>query len=230
MINLKKDKGLQSLYQKMKGSVIDYGFNIDELDLRVFTARVGANYPVEPGKGILFYGRATNGWDDDDKKNDDLCLVYENNSSSPFFNLLYYLSWEFYGDSWCSKIAWSNICKIAPNGGNPSDSLWRAQKNSLSAIIQREVELLSPELIVLITGNTVVHYSDPWHSPFFTAFPDLKEIRDIKWSESNGKDCTATLYANGKIKVLLTDRPEFRPIEQHAAALKELFEGDRVVD
>lgn len=221
MINLKYDKKIQVLYDKMNRAVEEAGFNIDDLDLRLFTTRAGADYPIEPGEGILFYGRATNGWDDDNKENDDLKVVLEKEKSRPFFKLLYYFAWEFYGDSWSNKVAWSNICKIAPDGGNPKNALWYAQEKSLALIIRREVELLSPGIIVLVTGNTAGAH---WHSPFFEAFPDLKEVKCLKWGVSRGNDCTATLYTDGKIKVILTDRPEARPIQQHTDALIKLLE------
>ena len=219
MINIKNDKEIKVLYRELRKAVKKAGEDIDSL--RLFTTLVGEDYPIEHNKGIVFYGRATNGWDDDN--HDSLEKILNEQTRRPFFNLLYYFAWEFYGDSWIKKVAWSNICKIAPDGGNPSDSLWNAQKAILPAIIKKEVELLSPEIIVLVTGNTAVHYAEPWHSPFFKAFPDLKEIKSIKWAESRGKDCTATIYTNGIIKVLLTDRPESRPIQEHTDALIELL-------
>lgn len=219
MINLKKDKEIQALYRKLRKAVIEADFNINKLS--IFTALTGPDYPVEPGRGILYYGRATNGWDDDN--HDELDKILYDQKRRPFFNLLYYFAWEFYGEYWNKKVAWSNICKIAPNGGNPSNLLWDVQKDILPEIIKEEVELLSPEIIVLVTGNTAVDYYEPWHSPFFKAFPDLKEIKSRKWAKSKGKDCTATLYNNGDFKVLLTDRPECRPIQQHSNALMELL-------
>lgn len=225
MINIKDNKEIQVLYHKMVETIKDTGFNVDELV--TFTCRVGRDYPVEPYKGILFYGRATNGWDDDDEKNKDLeqVIIDNINRGSQLFKLLHPFAEKFYGDSWLTKVAWSNICKIAPNGGNPSTSLWYAQRDSLTPIIRKEIELLSPEIVVLVTGNTAVKkYADPWHSPFFEAFPDLKRIKSIKWAESRGKDCSATLYSNGNMKVILTDRPESRPILEHAHTLIKLLE------
>lgn len=220
MISLKNNKEIQTLYGEMEKAVKKAGFNINEL--RVFTTLVGTEYPVEPKSGILYYGRATNGWDDDN--HEDLDTILYEQTKRPFFNLLYYFAWNSYQESWNKKVAWSNICKIAPDGGNPSDSLWDAQKDILPAIIKKEVELLSPEIIVLVTGNTAVNYYEPWHSPFFIAFPELKKIKSIKWAESRGKDCTATLYTDSNIKVILTDRPEARPIQEHADALQDLLQ------
>lgn len=224
MIILKDDKEIQVLYHKMVENVKDSGFDID--NLVTFTGRVGRDYPAESYKGILFYGRATNGWDDDDIKNKDIeqVIIKSIKRGSQFFKLLHPFAEYFYGDSWLTNVAWSNICKIAPDGGNPSDSLWYAQRDSLSPIIQREVELLSPGIVVLVTGNTTVNYADPWHSPFFEAFPNLKKLRTIKWGVSRGKDCSATLYSNGNMKVILTERPEFRSIKKHTDALIELLE------
>ena len=137
-----------------------------------------------------------------------------------FFNLIYHFGREFYGDDYCNSVAWGNICKIAPNGGNPSEELWNAQYFSMREIIRKEVELLSPEIIVLVTGNTA---GDRWDSSFFEEFPDLKEVKHVVWAVSRGHECTATLFMNYRFKVLLTDRPEFRPIGAHAQALLELL-------
>lgn len=217
MINLEDNKEIQTLYQLMGKEVRQYP-DFCHQDLRTFTTQVGELYPEEPNKGILFYGRATNGWDDSyhDKLED--ILWYQ--TRRPFFNLIYHFGREFYGDDYCNSVAWGNICKIAPDGGNPSESLWNAQYFSMRKIIRKEVEILSPEIIVLVTGNTA---GDRWDSPFFEEFPDLKEVNHIVWAFSKGVECTATLFANDCFKVIVTDRPERRPIEAHTQALIQLY-------
>lgn len=218
MISIKNNREIKALYDKLLDAIKNDSHKFDLDKLRVFTTLVGREYPIEHNKGIIFYGRATNGWDDEEFN--ELEPVLEKEYWRPFFNLLYYFAWDIYGDSWRSKVAWSNICKIAPDGGNPSDALWYAQYDSIIEIIRKEVELLSPEIVVLVTGNTA---GARWEEPFFEAFPNLKEIKSIKWAESRGYDCTATLFTDGKMKVLLTDRPEFRPIEAHSNALTTLL-------
>ena len=218
MINLEENQEIQALNRAMEEEVRKNPLFSNE-DLRIFTTQVGKRYPIELGKGILVYGRATNGWDD--TCHDSIEDILWNQTRRPFFNLIYYFAWEFYGNDYCNCVAWGNICKIAPDGGNPSEALWDAQYIGMKEIIRKEVELLSPEIIVLVTGNSA---GDRWDAPFFEVFPDLKEMRHIVWAISKGKECTATLFSNGKLKVLLTDRPETRPIQVHVNALLQLLE------
>lgn len=217
MINLEENKEIQSLNRALEEEISKYPA-FQNKDLRVFTTQVGENYPDEPGKGILIYGRATNGWDDSYHEKIEDILWYQ--TKRPFINLIYHFGKEFYGDDYCCSVAWGNICKIAPDGGNPSNALWDAQYSSMRRIIRKEIELLSPEIIVLVTGNTA---SERWDAPFFEEFPELKEVNSTVWAVSNCKKCTATLYTDGKIKVLLTDRPEGRSVNAHTKALLQLL-------
>ena len=222
MINLEKNKEIQALYQAMEKEVRNYPAFCNQ-DLRSFTTQVGELYPEETGKGILIYGRATNGWGEDHKKIEDILWDQTNRT---FFNLIYQFSKEFFGDDYCYSVAWGNITKLAPDGGNPSDELWEAQYSGMRKIIRKEVELLSPGVIVLVTGNTA---GEHWDAPFFDEYTDLKEITHIVWAYSRGVECTATLFKNDRFKVIVTDRPEYRSIRAHAQALIQLINFNTVM-
>lgn len=218
MINLEENKDIQALYQALEEDVRKLPDFCNQ-DLRTFTTQVGELYPEETNKGILFYGRATNGWDDSCHEKIEDILWYQ--TRRPFFNLIYHFGREFYGDNYCYSVAWGNIAKISPNGGNPSEKLWNAQYFGMRRIIRKEIELLSPEIIVLVTGNTA---GDHWDSPFFEEFSDLKEVKHLVWAISKGVECTATLFVNDRFKVIVTDRPEHRPIVAHTQALIQLLQ------
>ena len=183
-------------------------------DLTQFTTRLGSKYPAKAKHGIIFYGRATNSWDDDVEKS--LETVIEE-YRCPFFNLMRHVSEDFYGDDWSSYVAWSNVSKIAPwKGGNPSEDLWNAQYFGMVKIIKKEIEFLSPHAVILVTGNTA---GDQWHSPICEAdaLPWGEAIDQEQWGEDarTGRPCTVTVFKCEDILFLLTDRPEFRSIWDH---------------
>ena len=219
-------KSLDGFYDEMFKDVSDYlhAKNYSDeyiMNLRSFRSQVGVDYPTEERKGLVFYGRATNGWNEDD--HETLKDILTRQRFRPFFNLIYWVGWTYYGDSYYDNIVWSNICKIAPDGGNPSDTLWCVQYHHMVEIIKKEMEILSPAVVILVTGNAA---SERWDAPFFEAFPDLHEISSIQWGCA--KECKATLYTDGGLNVIVTDRPERRPIEEHANAITTLIESKQL--
>lgn len=188
-------------------------------DLRLFDTQVGRDFPEEKGKGLLFYGRATNGWSFYGDEHEPINVVLTKYRKRPFFKLLYWVGWNYYDDNYCNTIAWSNIYKMAPNRGNPSDFLRATQEDYVKTIIEREIELLSPGVIVLVTGNTV---GRSWSKPFFDAFHNLREIDKRIWGKE--EENTTTLYSDGTINVILTNRPEYRPIGAQCDSITTLIE------
>ena len=202
---------------KSKGYTQEY---IDK-NLCLFKTKVGKHYPKEKGKGIVFFGRATNGWDEyDESENNKIETILWKQTRRPFLNLIYWVSWTYYDNDYCNSVVWSNIFKIAPDGGNPSADLQIEQHDYVVEIIRKEIEILSPAVVVLITGNSV---GAQWSAPFWEAFPNLKLIDSRQWGRD--KECMASLYSDGALNVILTDRPEERPIEDHANAITDLIES-----
>ena len=103
-----------------------------------FLMQWGNRFPITPNSGIIFYGRATNGWfgtwdydiffsnNDEDRgwnRDNQMAWVEEqwcnsedgyDTSKSQFWSIIKGISTRFYGDEWFKYVAWSNICKVAP--------------------------------------------------------------------------------------------------------------------
>lgn len=60
----------------------------------------------------------------------------------------------FNKNRWSSRLAWTNLYKIAPyETGNPSDPLCEAQFNACVNILRSEIELLQPKRVLFMTGR-----------------------------------------------------------------------------
>lgn len=217
-------KELEPLYKELIKEVTSSPFNGDYFnvnELCTFTTRIGEKFPAGRNKGLLFYGRATNGWDDDIR--DSLGEIFDSYSCR-FFDIIGSVSKTLLGDDWNTRVGWSNICKIAPDGGNPGNTLWCAQYHSMVKIIKKEIDFLSPAAVILITGNTS---GDHWHSPVCEekAFPWGEEIDREQWGVygKTGLPCTASVFRCDGILFILTDRPEGRSIQDHSDCLVRLL-------
>lgn len=155
----------------------DIGFSYSKA---FFCMQWGRNFPESEHAGILFVGRATNGWITDEEdidvlfgntadrifNRDDQMQWVENSEGnnngynsrrSAFWRVIKRVSEYYYPEDWSSYIAWSNVCKVAPfNGGNPNNELYYAQLETCLKILEIEIEQLSPRIIVFLTGENWV--------------------------------------------------------------------------
>ena len=160
----------------------------DELTKKVysqyFCVQWGKNYPIAKHEGILFVGRATNGWVGD--TNDVNLLFGEPDKDNTIFNRIdqmkwkenspkghksnYSPFWQFVKNvtqqhfkcknGWTSHIAWSNLYKVSPIGeGNPTEQMKEKQISICKQILQTEIEVLSPKIVLIPTG-------EDWYNPF----------------------------------------------------------------
>ena len=61
---------------------------------------------------------------------------------------------------WSSRVAWSNLAKLAPaGGGNPGGALLETQRRAGSTLLLREVLELAPRRVLVLTGRR-------WFEPF----------------------------------------------------------------
>lgn len=190
-------------------------------DLSVFRTMCGNDFPIESNTGIVLYGRANNGWDSENTLTTEFIL---NQLHRPFFNLMRYISEHFYPEEWHRHIVWSNICKVVPRcEGNPNDELWYAQYDYMVNILKKELEILSPKVVVLVTGN--YHYAN-WDKPLFDVESDLKKHKVIEemWADSGRFKGMASLYKKNGRLYIITDRPEQRKIHPHADCIINLIE------
>lgn len=150
-------------------------------DLVPFLIQFGKKFPIQENCGIMFYGRATNGWEHGTwdfnvffsqfsqrkergwNRQDQLVWVenqWENlgdkydPSKSQFWKIIRQISIEKYGNNWFDNICWSNLCKVAPwEEGNPSDSLYYDILNHNCEIFKLEIEFWSPKFVILLTDG-----------------------------------------------------------------------------
>ena len=205
-----------------------------------FCAQWGDKY--EADNGIIFYGRATNGWDanedidilfpqdfqnpDDEErtfnKNDQMIWVQRdwNNTEgyrtkrSAFWRVIRKISEHFYGDNWYRKIIWSNLCKIAPENGNPSNSLFVAQLAKCSEIMKKELKLFNPKHVVLMTGID-------WAKDFLCYLNNnsLISIDEVEWDNYK-----VEVFKIENRHIYLTRHPQGKPEKVHVDAIIKLIE------
>lgn len=164
---------LKPLYADLINSVKEF----HNMELVPFCMQWGEEYPTEYNKGIMFYGRATNGWvttdldvdslfnlANDDRifaRDDQMTWVDDcaneignyNTNRSAFWRVVRQVASHFYPNGAMQHICWSNVSKIAPDGANPSDLMFYAQLPSACKIMQKEIEIFSPRHVVLLVGE-----------------------------------------------------------------------------
>lgn len=203
--------GLKPLYEELINHCGPY---CDE-SVVPFIMQWGKKFPTEERDGILFVGRATNDWLNDDLDVDNLFdgkekifnredqMIWAENYNSAFWRVIRSVSKHFYSQDELNHVAWSNICKLAPNTGNPNNTLFKLQLLDACNILNKEVEILSPKFIVMMTGLD-------WADNFISSLngnewpSDEQIVAETVWSEPY----KATVYKIANRYVLLTEHPQ----------------------
>ena len=150
---------------------------ISEKEIYTFCMQWGNQFPLEEKSGILFVGKATNGWITNSKnieilfgetenrifaRDDQMKWVGKlensikgyNTRKSAFWRIIKNVSEYKYGKSeWHNKIAWSNLYKLSFEKGNPDAKLKKSQLENCKKILETEIEILKPKYIVFITSK-----------------------------------------------------------------------------
>ena len=231
---------LKPLYAELMKSVEAY----QEADgLVPFCVQWGEHFPVEEDAGIMFYGRATNGWvtfeSDVDKlfdmdftdrifcRDDQMRWVENlagntggyNTNNSAFWRVIRRTASAFYAENPLRHVVWSNVCKVAPDGANPSDALYYAQLPSARAIMQREIEIFSPKHVVLLTGQG-------WAKDFLYFLNGKQHTKSIKKHEwGNESQYVVKTYEIGGVNFYLSEHPQGKNEDTHVAALVEAIKS-----
>lgn len=230
----KKALELKPLYSELIGAVSDYAYQ----KLMPFCIQWGKSFPEDSNTGIMFYGRATNGWltyglDVDklfDKDSEDCIFAledqmqwveacagsqpeYYNTNRSAFWRVIRKTASAFYPDEELAHICWSNVCKIAPDGANPNDGLFYAQLPAARKIMQKELEIFSPRHVVLLTGQA-------WCQDFLyylNGSEHTKSIASYRWGNDN--EYCVKVYKIGDIYFYVSEHPERKNEDTHVRAL-----------
>jgi len=205
-----------------------------------FCIEWGKNFPTDSFSGLLFIGRATNGWGTDSTESVDVLFDGDNESRgfahpnqmswlenhpsynwqrSAFWRVVSNVSQSYTQGEWFNGIAWTNLYKIAPyDGGNPSNRLCYEQLPICQKILKNEIEILSPKFVILLTGEN-------WAKDFLPYLNGEKEcnpISTIEWGKNN--EYLINLYNFNGVYFLQTEHPQGKDEESHINAIVSIIE------
>ena len=230
-------ESLKPLYKEMIEATKDVTSNYNTIK---FCMQWGEKFPETPNDGILFVGRANNGWEtdsndvevlfNDDRANPETAFNRENQMSwmneqfenkdyacrSPFLWSIRHISEEYYTSEWWQHVAWSNLCKIAPaTGNNPNNALFNAQFEKAAEILKKEIEFLSPRFVVMFTR-------EDWANPFIDKLTENeapKVLETMKWSgyENN-------VFLIDDVVYIVTEHPARKPYLAQVEAICRIID------
>lgn len=219
-------------------------------DTYSFCMQWGANFPKEKNTGILFVGKATNGWMSNSK---DMELIFGNNKdrifarhdqmkwvqnhfddpnykkgqkdynarNSAFWRVIRSVTKKVHPlENWYSKVAWSNLYKVSFEEGNPDGKLKAEQDLLCKQILAKEIEILSPRFVVFLTSN--------WEWSFVK---HLNGGREHKWISSHqwaGEYESKVCEVNG-IVFICSVHPQGKNEYDHAKAIIEIIKSKTVM-
>ena len=231
-IQIFKDE-LKPLYANLMNSIKDF-----EYSKASFCLQWGKNFPSEEHCGIMFVGRATNGWISDSEdvdilfgnseeaifnRHDQMQWVENlwgnengyNTNNSAFWRVIKAVASHFNPEPWYSHIAWSNVCKVAPwDGGNPNDTLYYAQLKDCKKIFETEIKLLSPKVVVMLTGES-------WSKDFLRYLNSEHETKSICKDSWDGYECK--VYQINGTTFIRTEHPQGKKENIHIQCLINLI-------
>lgn len=199
-----------------------------------FCMQWGSNFPSNEREGILFVGRAVNGWQTDENTVES---IFDSSETERVFNRPNQMKWAedegyvsksafwrvikgttqlLYPDAvWYTKVAWSNICKLAPyDEGNPSETQYWDHLNDNKEILNAEIETLSPKCIVFLTKMS-------WVKPFYNEI-EKDTVHPIATNEW-GNGYIASLYKIGANHIIISEHPMRKNESTHIEAIYELI-------
>lgn len=146
------------------------------------------------------------------------------------------ISQRYYAaEDWNQHIAWSNMYKMIPGPSEKKSNadtqlpilslndLWDKQYWHFVDIMRVELDVLSPRVVILVTGATAGERCD---SILFEMekYKDLKFEESIQWYEDfRGKICSSQACEKDGTIFIRTDRPEYRPIADQVESISELI-------
>jgi hypothetical protein len=144
---------LLDLYQKNYNELYKFKANEEEVLNGPFLINPNSKYYSSPLK-LAFVGQETRGW----ACSGDIANQLETYSdfnlgknyyASPFWNIMRKFEIKLIEDQYCS--AWLNLNRYDENEGKPS-SPRLAELSSIDHILVKELQLISPDIIIFFTG------------------------------------------------------------------------------
>jgi hypothetical protein len=224
---------LVPLYEKM---LKDIPTNIR---LSPFCLQWGKDYSIN--KGILFIGKATNGWVTDDRnvnnifdekninrifhRSDQMKWVENldgntqgyNTRKSSFWRVIKGITQSIFGDeNWSSKIAWSNLYKLAPyDEGNPTEVIKNIQLESCCEIIKTEIEILQPRIVVFFTSG--------WEKNFLYYLNNNQHTHSAEKIHWNNGEFEINVYNVRNMIFIVSQHPQGKPEKEHIKTIVNII-------
>jgi hypothetical protein len=225
-------KTLQPLYEEMIKNTLSHE------SLYTFCVQWGKKFPIDTEKqGVLFIGKATNGWVSDSRdiellfgeskqsifaRKDQIEWVANleknkngyNTSKSSFWRVIKAINGRITkGNNWHHDIAWSNLYKMSFKKGNPNTDLKRQQFKYCKEILKSEINILSPKFVILFTSN--------WEKPFLKFLNNNTEPIILQSKSWNGN--TTKLYEIDGVYYVSSVHPQGKNESQHVQTILELI-------
>ena len=134
---------------------------------------------------------------------------------SQFWRVIKKVSSHYYPENWSSYVAWTNVCKVAPDGDNPSDPLYYAQLESCKKILKAEIEILSPKVVVFLTG-------EGWSKDFLSYLLGEGYNHVAESKEWDGHEAKA--YLSNETIFISSEHPQGKKEPSHVQAIIDLIE------
>lgn len=215
---------VEDLFQEGLKNAENAGISHDSLSC--FRTIVGPNYR---GGGILFLGRATNGWDENKPKT--LTQLIELNNSQ-LIRVIRNVSRHIYGEHGEHSVAYTQVCRIADcDSGNPSATLYKVTKEQNDLHFSLDMQQLKPSVVIAMVGDSVAEngwQASVWDS-WLNRFPGCcHEVRKITICEREDKKYTMTLWqlmVGGRTTwFIFADRPESIKLPIYTHAINSLLD------
>jgi uracil-DNA glycosylase len=225
------EKALEPIYKEMLQSI-----EVKNRDIYTFCMQWSKNFPLEENKGILFVGKATNGWISSEtdidilfgehksqifNREDQIKWILDlegkksryNTRKSAFWRVIRKISKAINGDNELDKIAWSNLYKVSYTKENPPKKLQKMQLDYCEKILETEIEILSPKYVVFFTSG--------WEKEFLKHLNQgsLPKYKTINW----GKNYKTSVVDIENIKYITSVHPQGKKEKQHSNIVVDLL-------
>lgn len=212
----------------------------------------GGQYYNSPVR-LMFVGRAVNGWEvpfedcstlettvksvirqknrlhefaDDFIEQEDGSKYYY--ARSPFLRLMRKTVGAFHGteEDWYQRLCWSNLFKVAPrNGNNPSWRMIRDHIPQYREILQEEITLNQPDLVVFVTdmGYFDCYKGSKKYENFMPLLSRSTVITEQNWNYVQAAGSFGNVRGT---KIVVCSRPERKSndaLDQMAAELRQVY-------
>ena len=137
--------------------------------------------------------------------------------NSSFWRLIHFVTQTLLSkdesNEWYDYIAWSNLYKISPKNGNPTEEMKKLQQEVCCKILDKEIEVLQPKFVVFLTSG--------WEKFYINHLAlNLSSFSSVTWEKKNYKIKHQTSLG---ITYILSQHPQGKPEKTHGNKIAEII-------